>query len=55
MKVCFETFIENEQREMASDDPNHQNVGKCIAMADYSFNNDGDLEALYHQVEKVLR
>lgn len=53
--VSFETFIENEQREMASDDPNHQNVGKCIAMADYSFNNDGDLEALYHQVEKVLR
>lgn len=52
--VSFETFIENEQREMASDDPNHQNVGKCIAMADYSFNNDGDLEALYQQVEKVL-
>jgi len=53
--VSFETFIENEQREMASEDPNHQNVGKCITMADYCFNNDGDLEALYQQVEKVIQ
>lgn len=53
--VSFETFLENEQREMASDDPNHQNVGRCIQMADHVFNNDGDLDALYKQVEAVLR
>ena len=53
--VSFETFIENEQREMASDNPNHQNVGRCMQMADYVFKNDGDFEALYQQIEKVIK
>lgn len=52
--ISFETFIENEQREMSSTDPNHQNIGRCMQMADFVFNNDGDFEALYKQVEKVL-
>lgn len=52
--VSFETFIENEQREMSSTDPNHQNVGRCMQLADFVFNNDGDFEKLYQQVEKAL-
>ncbi|MBR4917714.1 MAG: AAA family ATPase [Bacteroidales bacterium] len=52
--VSFETFIENEQREMSSTDPNHQNVGRCMQMADFVFNNDGNFEALYKQVEEAL-
>ena len=54
-KVSYETFIANEEREMSSTDPNHQNVGRCMQMADYVFQNDGDFEDLYCQVEKVMR
>lgn len=53
-QISFETFIENEQREMSSTDPNHQNIGKCMQMADYVFLNNGDFQELYQQVEKVL-
>lgn len=52
--VSFETFIENEQREMSSTDPNHQNVGKCMQMADYVFQNNGNFEDLHRQIEEVL-
>lgn len=52
--VSFETFIENEQREMSSTDPNHQNVGRCMEMADYVFQNNGDFDDLYRQVEEAL-
>lgn len=52
--VSFETFIENEQREMTSTDPNHQNVGRCMQLADFVFKNDGDFDKLYQQVEKAL-
>lgn len=52
--ISFETFLENEAREMSSTDPNHQNIGRCMQMADYLFNNDGDFENLYRQVEEVL-
>lgn len=52
--VSYETFIENEQREMSSTDPAHQNVGRCMEMADFVFHNDSDFEDLYRQVEEVL-
>lgn len=52
--VSFETFVMNEQREMSSTDPNKQNLGECIRQADYVFNNNGSIEDLYKQVEKVL-
>lgn len=52
--VSFETFLENEQREMSSTDPNHQNVGKCMQMADFVFQNNGNFDDLYRQVEEIL-
>ncbi|MBR4787278.1 MAG: AAA family ATPase [Bacteroidales bacterium] len=52
--VSFETFVANEQREMSSDDPNHQNVGRCMQMADFVFHNDGDFELLYRQIEQAI-
>lgn len=54
-QVSFETFIANEEREMSSTDPNHQNIGRCMQMADYVFMNNGDFEELYQQVEEVLQ
>ncbi len=53
-KIDFETFIHNEQREMNTDDPNKQNLSKCIAMADFVFNNNNNLQTLHKQVDEVL-
>lgn len=53
--VDFETFIANEQREMTSTDPNKQNLSKCIAMADFTLQNNGNFEALYQQINEILK
>jgi|LZCG01.1.fsa_nt_gb dephospho-CoA kinase len=52
--VSWETFCHNEKREMDSEDPNKQNLKKCIEMSDYLFQNNGSIEDLYLEVEKVL-
>jgi dephospho-CoA kinase len=38
--VTYEKFIDDEQKEMQNEDPNKQNVGKCIKLADYTFTNN---------------
>ena len=53
-KVSFETFLENEQREMESPDPNAQNIGKCMELADFKLWNNGTMEQLNRQIEEVL-
>lgn len=52
--ISFETFVANEAREMNSLDPNHQNLRKCIEMADFVFNNDGSVQDLEQSVASVL-
>lgn len=52
--VSYETFVANEKREMTSEDPNNQNLSKCISMADFVLENDGDLENLHHQIDKII-
>jgi dephospho-CoA kinase len=52
--VSYETFLGNERREMESLDPNSQNVGKCIELADFHLLNNGTIEQLNRQVEEVL-
>ena len=52
--VSFETFIENEKREMDSVDPNKQNLRKCIEMADYQLMNDGGVEDLHRKMNEIL-
>jgi dephospho-CoA kinase len=54
-KISYETFIQNEKREMNSDDPNKQNIYACIKQADYLFNNDGTVADLILQVETALK
>ncbi|MEI6173111.1 MAG: AAA family ATPase [Bacteroidota bacterium] len=53
-KISFDTFIENETREMNATDPNKQNLRACISRADFVLNNDGSREDLFLQVEKIL-
>ena len=52
--VSFEKFIEQEETEMKSDDPNKQNLSKCISMADYVLDNNESFEELYKQIDKIL-
>jgi dephospho-CoA kinase len=52
--ISFETFLEDEQREYSSDDPNRQNLKKCIEMADFRFKNNGTIEHLYLQVQETI-
>lgn len=53
-QVSLETFLENEKREMDSTDPNHQNLRKCIEMAEVVFQNNGSIEQLYEQIEQYF-
>ncbi len=53
-KVTFEMFVENENREMNSTDPNKQNISACISLADFTFINNGTMDALYRSVDLVL-
>ncbi len=53
-KISFQEFIDNEKIEMTSEDPNNQNLSKCISMADYVFENNGTFEELHKKVEDVL-
>ena len=53
--VTFETFVANEEREMTSDDPNKQNLAECIRQADFVFQNNGSIDDLDREVEKVLQ
>ncbi len=49
--VTFDTFLENEKREMKSTDPNKQNLSECIKQADFVISNNGDVSQLYNQTE----
>ncbi len=53
--VDFQTFLANEAREMNTDDPNKQNLKKCIEMSDYRFNNDNSVDELQNKVAQVLK
>lgn len=53
--ISFEKFLADEDREMHSTDPNQQNIGRCVALADYKLVNNGTVDELYAQVEQVLR
>jgi dephospho-CoA kinase len=53
--ISYQTFLENELREMESTDPNAQNIGRCIELADYKLYNNGTIEQLNHAVDQVLQ
>jgi dephospho-CoA kinase len=53
-RISFVTFVENEEREMQSNDPSKQNIGKCIEQADFVFYNNSSVDDLYKQLEAEL-
>ena len=54
-KISFDTFVENEEREMQSNDPNKQNISRCIQQADHIFYNNSTVNELHNQIEAVLK
>jgi dephospho-CoA kinase len=52
--VDFDTFVAHEEKELASTDPAGQNIIGVMQMADCRIENDGTLEELHKQVERVL-
>lgn len=53
-QVSFETFRENELREMTTADPTRQNLQRCIEMADFILLNNGTKEELLRKTIEVL-
>jgi len=53
-RVSRKSFLENEEREMNTTDPNKQNLRKCIEMANFILLNNGTKKDLVQQLEKVL-
>lgn len=53
-QIDFGTFLANEAREMNSDDPNKQNLKRCIEMADVVVLNNETVDALHRELEKLL-
>jgi dephospho-CoA kinase len=52
--ISYKTFLENERREMSSTDPNAQNLGRCIELADFRLWNNGTMEQLNYEVEAIM-
>lgn len=52
--VSFNTFVNNEHREMYSSDPNKQNLAECIKQADFVIKNDGSIDQLHERTEAFL-
>ncbi len=53
-RIDFKTFLENEQREMTTTDPNKQILRACIERADVKLMNNGTKEELFYQLEKRM-
>lgn len=52
--VSYETFAENEEREMKAEDPNKQNLSACMKLADVHFSNNGTFDELYSEIDRAL-
>ncbi|MGB7958212.1 MAG: AAA family ATPase [Minisyncoccia bacterium] len=53
--ISFEKFLADEAREMHAEDPNKQNLARCIELADYRIMNDGSKEDLNAEVDQILQ
>ena len=53
--ISFEEFLAQEEKQMRSDDPNKQNLFRCIELADYRLLNNGTLDELYDTLEFFLK
>ena len=52
-EVDFQTFVRQEEKEMATSGPGQQ-LGVCMSMADFEIINDKELPDFYQQLDEVL-
>jgi len=52
--ISYDVFLQNEKREMISDDPNKQNLRRCIQLADHVLTNNSTIPELIQQVSVIL-
>lgn len=53
-QVSFEKWREQELAEQNPDDPTKQDIFGALKKSDYLIQNDGSLEELHEQIEKIL-
>lgn len=54
-RISYETFVDNEAREMNSNDPNKQNLSVCMQKADFRIVNNEGFDELHKEVEEVIK
>ncbi len=52
--VTYKEFVDQEKRELESDNPTAIHLLECIKMADFKIENNGSLENLHKDVEKII-
>lgn len=53
--ISYDTFLDNEKREMNTDDPTRQNISRCIQLADFVLSNNGSVKELHLTLDGILR
>lgn len=53
-KIDFQTFVEQEENEWKAQTDTGMNIPKVMSMADYTIMNEGTLEELHAQIDKIL-
>jgi len=53
--VSFQKFLEQEEMEMSSKDPNKQNIRKCMELSDYKIDNNKSIANLKKQIKEVIK
>jgi dephospho-CoA kinase len=53
-QISYQTFLDDEAREMTTTDPTKQNLRACIEGADFILQNNGTKAELIAQVEQIL-
>ncbi len=54
-RVTFEAFAAEQERQMASDNPDENNLARAIEAADFRLRNDGSVEELEQAVDAILK
>jgi len=52
--ISLEDFKILDAKQFQSDDPNAQQILKCLQLADYRIVNDGTVDELYQEIEAIL-
>jgi|SRR3989344_1303094 len=52
--ITFDQFVDQENKELDSTDPNRQSIVRCVAMANFRVENEGAIENLYDQINTIM-